>query len=95
MVRQIILLPFVWALLGCAGTLAQSQNNAPVAWGGLGTDPNARHSHQIPIEISPRNDPDVTGALPSQRPVWFPVLSPEEVEQEKRLEQAITICRGC
>jgi hypothetical protein len=95
MVRQIILLPFVWAFLGCAGTLAQSQNNAPVAWDGLGNNPSARQSHQMPGEISARNDPDVTGALPSQRPVWFPVLSPEQVEQEKRLQEAITICRGC
>jgi hypothetical protein len=95
MVRPIILLPFVWLLLSCAGTLAQSQNNAPMARDGLGADPNARHSHQMPGETSPQDDPDVTGALPSQRPVWFPVLSPEEVEQEKRLQEAITICRGC
>jgi hypothetical protein len=94
MVRPIIILPIVWALLGCAETLAQSQNNAPMAWGGL-ADPSARHSHQMPGETSSQNDPDVTGALPSQRPVWFPVLSPAEVEEEKRLEQAITICRGC
>jgi hypothetical protein len=95
MVRPLILLPFVWALLGCAGSLAQSQNNTPMAWDGLGADPNARHSHQMRDETSPQDDPAVTGALPSRRPVWFPVLSPEEVEQEKRLEQAITICRGC
>jgi hypothetical protein len=96
MVRPIILLPFAWLLLSCAGTFAQSQSNAtkPMAWDGLGADPNARHAHPLHGEIFPQ-DPDVTGALPSQRPVWFPVLSPEEVEQEKRLQEAITICRGC
>jgi hypothetical protein len=97
MVRPIILLPFVWLALSCAGTVAQSQTNALMARDGLGADPNARPSHQMPGEtsLSLQNDPDVTGALPSQRPVWFPVLSPEEVEQEKRLQEAITICRGC
>jgi hypothetical protein len=94
MVRPIILLPFAWLLLSCAGTLAQSQNNAPMARDGLGADPHARLSHQMPPENSPQ-DPDVTGALPSQHPVWFPVLSREEVEQERRLQKAITICRGC
>ena len=96
MVRPIALLLMVWPLLGCTGTLAQSRGNAPIAWDGLGADPNARHVHHRRDEISRRqqDDPDVTGSLPP-RPDWFPVLSSEEVEQEKRLLRAITICRGC
>jgi hypothetical protein len=31
----------------------------------------------------------------SPRPEWFPRLTPEEIEQEKHLARAISICRGC
>ena len=96
MVRPIAIVLMVWPLLGCSGTMAQSRGNAPIAWDGLGADPNARPVHHERHKAPRRhqNDQDITGSLPP-RPDWYPVLSPEEVEQEKRLLRAITICRGC
>ena len=96
MVRPIVFLPIICLLFGCGSAVAQSRGDAPVAWDGLGADPNARQVLHKRIEASGRHqdDPDITGAL-LQRPDWFPVLTAEEVEEEQRLQRAIAICRGC
>jgi hypothetical protein len=94
-IRLLVIAPIAYLLLASAGASAQSRGEAAIAWDGLGANPNARHLHHRRSTAShSHQEPDVTGSLPP-RPDWFPVLSADEVEQEKRLLNALHICRGC
>lgn len=99
-----ILLIFCTALLGCA--VAPAQERRPIAWDGLGRDPN-KSSNRTPIAkrrattpAPAASDPNrererVLGTLRPYSEAWWTVHDAIEAERDKQLGTKLVICPSC
>jgi len=102
-----ILLTFCTALLGCA--VAPAQERRPIAWDGLGQDPNksaAKKSRphnakrQAASPAPAASDPNqererVLGTLRPYSEAWWAVYDAIEAERDKQLGTKLVICPSC
>ena len=99
-----ILFTFCTALLGCA--VAPAQERRPIAWDGLGQDPNKspNRSHiakrRAANPARPANDPNqererVLGTLRPYTEAWWAVHDEIEAENDKQLGIKLVICPRC
>jgi len=105
MMRHVfILLIFCAALLGCA--VAPAQERRPIAWDGLGRDPNkslnrapvAKRRATVPAPAA--SDPNqererVLGTLRPYSEAWWAVYDAIEAERDKQLGTKLVICPSC
>ncbi|MDN4984703.1 hypothetical protein KUL72_05720 [Bradyrhizobium arachidis] len=101
MARHIlVLLSFCAALAGCAS--APAAERRPIAWDGLGQDPNrpAVTKRHAASHAAPESDPNVERqrVLATLRPysdAWWAVEDEIEAENDRQLGSKLVICRGC
>jgi hypothetical protein len=99
-----ILLTFCTALLGCA--VAPAQERRPIAWDGLGQDPNkgSNHPHAAkrratnlaPAATDPNQERErVLGTLQPYSEAWWAVHDEIEAENDRKLGTKLVICPRC
>ncbi|OAF08379.1 hypothetical protein AYJ54_14840 [Bradyrhizobium centrolobii] len=97
-----ILLSFCAALTGCA--TAPAAERRPIAWDGLGRDPNrtAVTKHRVvkhaPAESDANSNLERERVLATLRPysdAWWAVHDEIEAENDRQLESKLMICRRC
>jgi hypothetical protein len=99
-----ILLTFCTTLLGCA--VAPAQERRPIAWDGLGQDPNksANRVHVAKRPTAPpasaASDPNqdrerVLGTLRPYSEAWWAVHDEIEAEKDRQLGTKLVICPRC
>ncbi|MBC9882898.1 hypothetical protein G8O24_36965 [Bradyrhizobium sp. INPA01-394B] len=101
MARHIlVLLSFCAALAGCAS--APAAERRPIAWDGLGQDPNrpAVAKHRLANPPARESDPNLERqrVLATLRPysdAWWAVNDEIEAENDRQLESKLVICRSC
>ena len=99
MARHIlVLLSFCAALAGCA-TAAERR---PIAWDGLGQDPNRPTvtKRRAANHAAPESDPNLERqrVLATLRPysdAWWAVHDEIEAETDRQLGSKLVICRSC
>lgn len=87
-------------LVGCTGATAQERR--PMAWDGLGQDPNRpaatkRHgAKQAPAETDPNRERErVLGTLRPYSDAWWVVHDEIEAEKDRQLGSKLVICPRC
>ena len=101
MVRHgLVLLTFCAALTGC--TVAPAQERRPIAWDGLGRDPNRppvtkrRAANPAPAQDNPNQERErVLGTLRPYSDAWWAVQDEIEAENDKQLGSKLMICPRC
>ncbi|GGI20165.1 hypothetical protein [Bradyrhizobium guangdongense] len=101
MARHIlVLLSFCAALAGCAS--APAAERRPIAWDGLGQDPNrpAVTKRRLANQAAPESDPNLERqkVLSTLRPysdAWWAVHDEIEAENDRQLGSKLVICRIC
>ena len=99
-----LLLIFCTALLGCA--VAPAQERRPIAWDGLGQDPNKgsngphatkrRATSPAPAASDPNQERErVLSTLRPYSEAWWAVHDEIEAENDKRLGTKLVICPRC
>ncbi|WP_028138410.1 hypothetical protein [Bradyrhizobium japonicum] len=99
-----ILLTFCAALLGCA--VAPAQERRPIAWDGLGQDPNKsprrlhtakpRATNPAPAASDPNQERQrVLDALRPYSEAWWAVHDEIEAENDRKLGTKLVICPRC
>jgi hypothetical protein len=95
-----VLLSFCAALAGCAS--APAAERRPIAWDGLGQDPNrpAVTKRRLANHTAPESDPNVERqrVLATLRPysdAWWAVQDEIEAENDKQISSKLLICRSC
>ncbi|WP_407185588.1 hypothetical protein [Bradyrhizobium centrosematis] len=99
-----ILLTLCTALLGCA--VAPAQERRPIAWDGLGQDPNKaasrpriakrRAANSAPAAKDPNLERErVLGTLRPYSEAWWAVYDAIEAENDKQLGAKLVICPRC
>lgn len=97
--RTVSMLAIVLILSGCAvGTLPQ--RGGPIAWDGLGRDPNLRpppqRRHLPEVAVDPTIEEDARLAdLAPRSSEFFAALRKIEADRDKRLGAKLIICNGC
>ncbi|WP_456742742.1 hypothetical protein [Bradyrhizobium sp. USDA 4354] len=101
MIRHgLILLTFCTALIGCAG--ASAQERRPIAWDGLGKDPNRPHvakrrvTNDAPAASDPNQERErVLGTLRPYSEAWWAVHDEIQAENDRQLGSKLVICPRC
>jgi hypothetical protein len=101
MIRDIvILLSFCAALAGCA--TAPVSERRPIAWDGLGADPNRAPvaRHRVANSAAAASDPNAERekVLTTLRPyskAWWAIEDEIEAENDRQLGSRLVICRHC
>ncbi|MBR0723086.1 hypothetical protein JQ587_16085 [Bradyrhizobium manausense] len=101
MARHIfVLLSFCAALAGCSA--APAAERRPIAWDGLGRDPNRPivTKHRLANHTAPESDPNVERrrVLATLRPysdAWWAVHDEIEAENDRQIGSRLVICRSC
>ncbi len=99
-----VLLTFCAALMGCA--VAPAQERRPIAWDGLGQDPNRalnrplvtkrRETTHTPAESDPNQERErVLGTLRPYSDAWWAIHDEIEAEKDRRLGTKLVICPRC
>jgi hypothetical protein len=95
-----ILLTFCAALAGC--TAAPAAERRPIAWDGLGQNPNrpavtkGRAANHPPAESDPNQERErVLGTLRPYSDAWWAVHDEIEAENDRQLGSKLVICRRC
>lgn len=103
-----VLLTFCAALMGCA--VAPAQERRPIAWDGLGQDPNqdpnkAYHRRSVtkqraaspaPAQDNPNQERErVLGTLRPYSEAWWAVHDEIEAENDRQLGTKLVICSRC
>ncbi|MBR0820396.1 hypothetical protein [Bradyrhizobium liaoningense] len=99
-----VLLTFCIALLGCA--VAPAQERRPIAWDGLGRDPNQapnrpsvakrRAANPTPAQDNPNQERErVLGTLRPYSQAWWAIHDEIEAENDKQLGTKLVICPRC
>lgn len=99
-----LLLTFCTTLLGCA--VAPAQERRPIAWDGLGQDPNKssnrthaakqRATNPAPAASDPNQERErVLGTLRPYSEAWWAVHSEIEAENDRQLGTKLVICPRC
>ena len=102
--RGVILLTFCTALIGCA--VAPAQERRPIAWDGLGQDPNRaasrphiakrRVANPTPAPSDPNGERErVLGTLRPYSEAWWAVYDAIEAENDRQLGTKLVICPRC
>jgi hypothetical protein len=98
--HSLVLLSFCAALAGCVTALAAERR--PIAWDGLGQDPNRPTvaKRRLANHASPESDPNLERqrVLATLRPysdAWWAVHDEIEAENDKQLGSKLVICRSC
>ena len=97
-----VLLTFCAALMGCA----VAQERRPIAWDGLGRDPNIapnrphvtkqRGTNQAAATSDPNQERErVLGTLRPYSEAWWAVHDEIEAENDKQLGTKLVICPSC
>ncbi|WP_426613555.1 hypothetical protein [Bradyrhizobium sp. McL0616] len=101
MTRHIlVLLSFCATLAGC--TAAPAAERRPIAWDGLGQDPNrpAVTNRRVTNRAAPESDPNperrrVLATLRPYSNAWWAVHDEIEAENDRQLGSKLVICRRC
>jgi hypothetical protein len=101
MARHIlVLLSFCATLAGCV--TAPAAERRPVAWDGLGQDPNhpavtkRRAANHAAIESDPNQERQrVLATLRPYSDAWWAIQDEIEAENDKQLGSKLVICRSC
>ena len=101
MMRYIfVLLSFCAALAGCAA--APAAERRPIAWDGLGQDPNRpiASKRRVVVRTAPESDPNLERqrVLAKLRPysdAWWAVQDEIAAEDDRQLGSKLVICRSC
>src|ERR1700759_4372133 len=101
MARHIlVLLRFFAERAGCAS--APAAEHRPIAWDGLGQDPNrpAVTKRRLANHAAPESDPNVErqrvlGTLRPYSDAWWAVQDEIEAEHDRQLGSKLLICRRC
>jgi len=95
----VTLIAMTFVAAGCAS--AQAPLGGPVAWDGLGQDPNKplRNTKRM-MRLPAKPDPiaERQKALNSLQPysaAWWAVHDEIEAEEQRRVNKKIVICRAC
>lgn len=99
-----VLLTFCAALMGCA--VAPAQERRPIAWDGLGQDPNkASHRRSVtkqraaspaPAQDNPNQERErVLATLRPYSEAWWAVHDEIEAENDRQLGTKLVICPRC
>ncbi|WP_247280210.1 MULTISPECIES: hypothetical protein [unclassified Bradyrhizobium] len=99
-----ILLTSCTTLLGCA--VAPAQERRPIAWDGLGQDPNRRPNrphiakrhatNPVPAANDPNRERErVLGTLRPYSEAWWAVHDEIEAENDRQLGTKLVICPRC
>ncbi|AJA60847.1 MULTISPECIES: hypothetical protein [Bradyrhizobium] len=97
-----VLLTFCAALLGCAA--APAQERRPIAWDGLGRDPNQAHhrptkrsaANPAPVQDNPNQERErVLGTLRPYSEAWWAIHDEIEAENDRQLGSKLVICPRC
>jgi hypothetical protein len=95
-----ILLIFCAALMGCAA--APAQERRPLAWDGLGQNPNRppvakrRATDHTPSASDPNQERErVLGTLRPYSEAWWAVHDEIEAENDRQLGTKLVICPRC
>ncbi|MFT4118102.1 hypothetical protein [Bradyrhizobium sp.] len=86
--------------MGCA--VAPAQEHRPIAWDGLGQDPNRpvapkrRAASHTPAQSDPNKERErVLGTLRPYSDAWWAVHDEIEAEHDRQLGAKLKICRDC
>lgn len=86
--------------MGCA--VASAQERRPIAWDGLGHDPNrppatkSRPTNRAPVESDSNQEREkMLGTLRPYSDAWWAVHDEIEAENDKQLGTKLVICRRC
>jgi len=101
MIRHVfVLLSFCAVLMGCAA--APAQERRPIAWDGLGQDPNRppvtkrRVTDRAPGSIDPNQEREkVLATLRPYSDAWWAVRDEIEAENDRQIGSKLLICRAC
>ncbi|EJN12525.1 hypothetical protein PMI42_04183 [Bradyrhizobium sp. YR681] len=95
-----VLLTFCAALMGCAA--APAQERRPIAWDGLGQNPNRpvvtkrRVTNPAPGQTDPNQERErVLGTLRPYSDAWWAVHDEIEAENDRQLGTKLVICPRC
>jgi hypothetical protein len=95
-----VLLSFCAALMGC--TVAPAQERRPIAWDGLGQNPNRpsvvkrRVTNQAPTRSDPNQERErVLGTLRPYSAAWWAIHDEIEAENDRQLGTKLVICPRC
>ena len=95
-----VLLTFCAALIGC--TVAPAQERRPIAWDGLGQNPNRppvtkrRAASPSPVQGNPNQERErVLGTLRPYSEAWWAVHDEIEAENDRQLGTKLVICPRC
>ena len=98
--HSFVLLSFCAALMGCAG--APAQHRGPVAWDGLGQNPNLpivtkrRVTNSASAQANPNQEREkVLGTLRPYSEAWWAVRDEIEAENDRQLGAKLVICPRC
>lgn len=101
MMRQVfVLLSFCAVLI--VYTVAPAQERRPIAWDGLGQDPNRppvskrRMINRAPAAIDPNQEREkVLATLRPYSDAWWAVHDEIEAENDRQIGSKLVICRTC
>jgi hypothetical protein len=101
MMRKVfVLLSFCAVLVGCA--VAPAQERRPIAWDGLGQDPNRppvtkrRITNRAPAAIDSNQEREkVLATLRPYSDAWWAVQDAIEAENDRKIGSKLVICRSC
>jgi hypothetical protein len=95
-----VLLTFCATLMGCV--VAPAQERRPIAWDGLGQDPNRpyvikrRVATQAPAASDPNQERErVLGTLRPYSAAWWAIHDEIEAENDRQLGTKLVICPRC
>jgi hypothetical protein len=98
--HSFVLLIFCATLMGCAA--ASAQERRPIAWDGLGRDPNRptltkrRVVNPSPAASDPNQERErVLGTLRPYSEAWWAIHDEIEAENDRHLGTKLVICRRC
>jgi hypothetical protein len=98
--HSFVLLTFCAALTGCA--IAPAQEHRPIAWDGLGKDPNRppvtkrRAANPTPAQDDPNQERKrVLGTLRPYSDAWWVVHDEIDAESDRQLGTKLVICPRC
>jgi hypothetical protein len=102
MIDRIFCILAVGLTLSACAVGPAPQRGGPIAWDGLGRDPNLhvpvhrpRLAKAVPI-IDPAAEEDaLLASLPPKSSAWFAAEGKIEADRDKRLAAKLVICRGC
>ncbi|WP_426424881.1 hypothetical protein [Bradyrhizobium genosp. A] len=102
MIKRTVCLLVMGLILSACAVGPLPQRGGPIAWDGLGRDPNlpAPLHRQRLATTAPTIDPTagedaLLASLPPKSSEWFAAQRRIDADRDKRLAAKLVICRGC